>query len=94
MRYLRARTPLRGEITGMRDNRVLINLGYEDGVEPGSYFAVSRPSAARGASVGQLRIVAADAWFSTAELTTRQRGLRVVPGDAVVEDVDYALIAP
>ncbi|HEY9900359.1 MAG TPA: hypothetical protein V6D00_14385 [Pantanalinema sp.] len=94
VRYMRARSPLRGEITGMRDNRVLINLGFEDGVEPGTYFAVSRPSMARGAQLGQLRIITADSWFSTAELTSRQRGIRVSPGDAVVEDVDYSLIAP
>ncbi|MBO9539548.1 hypothetical protein J7643_03045 [bacterium] len=93
-RYMRAQAPLRGEITGMRDNRVLLNIGYEDGVQPGSYFAINRAGAARGAQAGQLRIISADAWFSTGELLSRSRGQKVSPGDAVVEDVDYGLIAP
>lgn len=93
-RYVRSYSPLRGEITGMRDNRVLINIGSEDGVQPGSYFAVSRANATRGAQVGQLRIISTDAWFSTGEVTGRQRGGKVTPGDAVLEDVGYSLIAP
>lgn len=91
-RFIRSRSPLRGEITGMRDNRVLINLGSEDGVEPGTYFVISRANATRGAQVGQLRIISTDAWFSTGEVMSRQRGGKVTPGDSVLEDVGYSLI--
>lgn len=90
--FLKSQAPLRGEVTGMRDNRVLINLGSEDGVEKGAIFKVTRKPGQDDSEVGTLRVTTTDAWFATAEVVSRKRGVRLVPGDAVLEDVGYGLI--
>lgn len=90
--FLKTKAPLRGEITGLRDNRVLLNVGAEDGVETGSVFRVTRKPGQPEFEVATLRVTAADAWFATAEVVALKKGARLGPGDAVVEDVGYALI--
>lgn len=90
--FLKSLSPLRGEITGMRDNRVLINLGTEDGVETGAVFKVSQKPGQTESEVGTIRVTTADAWFATAEVVSRKRATRLAPGYAVIEDVSYGLI--
>lgn len=90
--FLKAQAPLHGEITGMRDNRVLINLGSEDGVERGAVFKVTRKPGQEAFEVGTLRVTTTDAWFATAEVVSRKRGARLLPGDVVLEDMGYSLI--
>lgn len=90
--FLKSLSPLHGEILGLRDNRVLINLGSEDGIERGSLFRVSRKPGQEASEVGTIRVTAADAWFATAEIVSRRKEARLVPGDAVREDVGHGLI--
>lgn len=90
--FLKALSPLRGEIMGLRDNRVLINLGSEDGIERGALFKVTRKPGREAFAVGTIRVTTADAWFATAEVVNRNGESRLLPGDAVLEDVGYGLI--
>lgn len=90
--FLKSRAPLRGEVTGMRDNRVLINLGSEDGVEVGAVFTVTRKPGQEAFEMGTIRVTTADAWFATAEVVSRKKGSHLVAGDSIVEDVGYGLI--
>lgn len=90
--FLKSQAPLRGEVTGLKDNRVLINLGAEDGVEKGAVFTVTRKPGQEAFDVGTIRVTATDAWFATAEVVSRKHRARVVPGDTVLEDVGYGLI--
>lgn len=90
--FLKTQAPLRGEITGLRDNRVLINLGSEDGVEAGAVFKVTRKPGHEAFDVGTVKVTSADAWFATAEIVSRKKSARLMPGDTVLEDVGYSLI--
>lgn len=90
--FLKTQAPLRGEIMGLRDNRVLINLGSEDGVEAGAVFRVTRKPGREAFEVGTVRVTTADAWFATAEVVGRKKDARLMPGDSVLEDVGYGLI--
>lgn len=90
--FLKTQAPLKGEITGLRDDRVLINLGAEDGIEAGAVFKVTRRPGSEAFAVGTVRVTTTDAWFSTAEVVSRKKDARLMPGDAVLEDVGYGLI--
>lgn len=90
--YMRSLNPLQGEITGLRDSRVLLDVGSEDGVATGSVFSVTHGNAEETTSVGLVKVVATDPWFSTAEVVSHQKGVSIVPGDRVHENVGYAFI--
>lgn len=85
--FLKSRHPLKGEILGMQDELVLLNVGAEDGVDPGSFYDVLPSVGSDPQPLGRIKILKTEAWFSTATTQSIKKGLRFKPGDVAVEDV-------
>jgi hypothetical protein len=90
--YMKSKAPLNGEITGLKDDRVLLDIGAEDGVATGSVFTITRKPGDEAFWLGTVRVIEREAWFSTAEVVSRRRGSHWVPGDLAVEDVAAGII--
>lgn len=85
--FLKSRNPLKGEILGMQDELVLLNMGAEDGVDAGSFYDVLPPVGSDPKPLGRIKILKTEAWFSTATTQFIKKGVHFKPGDVAVEDV-------
>lgn len=92
VRYFKSLSPLHGEITGVWDDRVLLNIGAEDGVEVGSLYTLRTASARGQQDLGAVRVVSTEPWFSAAEIVARRPGQNLGVGMVAVEDLGFAFL--
>ena len=92
--FLKSRHPLKCQVLGLEDELVLLNVGAEDGVDPGSFFEVYPDVGIDPRPIGRIQVLKTEAWFSTATTLSIRKNRQFIPGDIAVEDVAAQQIQP
>lgn len=84
--YVRSNAPIRCAIRDMNEDQVVLELGAMDGVIPQSTYKVLRyPRNLQPREVGTVRVTKVDPFAASGEVEETKSGMKVEPGDVLVE---------
>ena len=93
--FVRQSVPIQCVIRSMTDDQVILDMGAMDGVRNESMYKVYRyPQNLKPREVGQVRIIKADPFAAAGEVESTIGGLKVEPGDILVEDTGASMLSP
>lgn len=92
VKYLKGRYPLVSQVSSVRGNTLLLDLGAQQGIKAGMVFCVRHTKNPSVLPLARVEVVSLDEWVSSARVREISKDQSIQPGDYLTEDPADSLL--